>query len=238
MQNHCRGSRRPAIPRINLRRAKSRAVSRRPCRHASRQLNKLSCMHLNVHVCITHACVESDSGVISSTKLRHGFYLIKYSWKICTFGYVHTSTVGRNSVVTLITISIDDAGHMHVCISTNKDSRSTPPSKPAFTYIRQAWKISDCASPRPDMLEGFASPRGLTLSGSDYTRSPSELSSKSHPSTWTLRLIYFTWPRIKLSHALIFFSKYSSTFIYLHDVSLSCFLHVYSPNDFHSCIPS
>jgi hypothetical protein len=34
------------------------------------------------------------------------------------------------------------------------------------------------------------------------------------------------------------FSKYSSTFIYLHDVSSSYFLHVYSPNDFHSCIPS
>ena len=36
---------------------------------------------------------------------------------------------------------------------------------------------------------------------------------------------------LKLSHALIF-SKYSPTFIYLHDVSPSCFVLVCSPNDF------
>jgi hypothetical protein len=102
--------------------------------------------------------------------------------------------------------------------------------------------------------EGFASPRGLTLSGCDYTRSTTTsctrpttssrpncqascLSSQvsrpscqsSHPSCPASHLLtsrhadYSTRSSVKLSHTLIFFYKYSPTFVYLQLLFLPSF---------------
>jgi len=133
---------------------------------------------------------------------------------------VSTKDVGRPYKL----IGVAEEIYKHICILI-------------YTTMQATSRISDmqgrsrtAPSPRSDTLKGFASPRGLTPSGSDYARSsmtprtrpscqanrPSCQASRpsgqaSHPNH-THRLGHHDSPTsllhsasIKLSHALIFF---------------------------------